>query len=100
VRLLARVIVTPKPVVNDPQGNTVRAGLHRLGFEEVSEVRVGKYIEVSLEAGDEAEARRQVSEMCRKLLANHVIEDVRFQVERPEEPAGHSRHRDSTPLAE
>jgi phosphoribosylformylglycinamidine synthase subunit PurS len=52
VRLLARVIVTPKPVVNDPQGNTVRSGLHRLGFEAVSEVRVGKYIEVTLEAED------------------------------------------------
>jgi phosphoribosylformylglycinamidine synthase subunit PurS len=94
VRLLARVIVTPKPVVNDPQGNTVRSGLHRLGFEAVSEVRVGKYIEVTLEAEDEAQARRQVSEMCRKLLANHVIEDVRFQVEKPEQPSGngHAGH--------
>ena len=80
-RLTARVIVTPKPVVNDPQGITVRGGLHRLGFEEVSEVRVGKYIELQLEAADEEEARRRVSEMCRKLLANHVIEDVRFQVD-------------------
>jgi phosphoribosylformylglycinamidine synthase subunit PurS len=80
-RLTARVIVTPKPVVNDPQGITVRGGLHRLGFEEVSEVRVGKYIELQLEAADEEDARRRVSEMCRKLLANHVIEDVRFQVD-------------------
>ena len=96
MKLLARVIVTPKPVVNDPQGNTVRGGLHRLGFDAVSEVRVGKYIEVSLEADDEAEGRRKVSEMCRRLLANHVIEDVRFQVEQPEEPAGHARHQDST----
>src|SRR5207302_1564427 len=59
----------------------VRAGLHRLGFEEVEEVRVGKFIEITVTAADEAEGRRQVSEMCRKLLANHVIEDVRFQVE-------------------
>ena len=80
-RLTARVIVTPKPVVNDPQGITVKGGLHRLGFPEVSDVRVGKYIEVQLEAEDEDEARSRVSEMCRKLLANHVIEDVRFQVE-------------------
>ena len=80
-RLTARVIVTPKPVVNDPQGITVRGGLHRLGFPEVSDVRVGKYIELQLEAADEEAARSRVNEMCRKLLANHVIEDVRFQVE-------------------
>lgn len=85
MKLLARVIVTPKQVVNDPQGTTVQAGLHRLGFEGVTDVRVGKYIEVRLDAGDEADARRQVSEMCRKLLANHVIEDVRFQVEKDDQ---------------
>ena len=78
---VARVIVTPKPVINDPQGLTVRSGLRRLGFEEVAEVRVGKYIELRIEADDESHARRRVSEMCRKLLANHVIEDVRFQLE-------------------
>ena len=78
---IARVIVTPKPVINDPQGLTVRAGLHRLGFTEVSEVRVGKYIELRVEAEDVEKARSRVSEMCRKLLANHVIEDVRFQLE-------------------
>ena len=78
---IARVIVTPKPVINDPQGLTVLGGLRRLGFEEVSEVRVGKYIELRVEAADEAQARSRVSEMCRKLLANHVIEDVRFQFE-------------------
>ena len=93
-RLTARVIVTPKPVVNDPQGITVRGGLHRLGFAEVNEVRVGKYIELQLEAEDEEAARVRVSEMCRKLLANHVIEDVRFQVE----PAGsNNRHHASEP---
>jgi phosphoribosylformylglycinamidine synthase len=81
VKLTAQVVVTLKPVVNDPQGLTVRAGLHRLGFEEVDGVRVGKFIELALTAADEAEGRRRVSEMCRKLLANHVIEDVRFQVE-------------------
>jgi phosphoribosylformylglycinamidine synthase len=82
VRLTAQVVVTLKPVVNDPQGLTVRSGLHRLGFEEVEDVRVGKHIELTLTADDEATGRRQVSEMCRKLLANHVIEDVRFQVEK------------------
>ena len=85
---VARVIVTPKPVINDPQGLTVRSGLRRLGFEEVTEVRVGKYIEIRIEATDEAHARRRVSEMCRKLLANHVIEDVRFQLEIDTAPHG------------
>ena len=77
----AHVIVTPKPVVNDPQGITVKQGLATLGFREVSDVRVGKYIEVSLEAGSEHEARQRVEAMCKQLLANHVIEDFRFEIE-------------------
>ncbi len=80
--MIARVIVTPKPVVNDPQGVTVRQGLATLGFGEVSDVRVGKYIEVRLEAGSEREARERVDAMCRQLLANNVIEDYRFDIER------------------
>jgi phosphoribosylformylglycinamidine synthase len=80
--MIARVIVTPKPVVNDPQGVTVKQGLASLGFREVSDVRVGKYIEVSLEGMSEHEARQRVEEMCRQLLANHVIEDFRFELVR------------------
>ena len=79
--MIARVIVTPKPVVNDPQGLTVKQGLTLLGFREVTDVRVGKYIEVNLEGASEHEARRRVEEMCRQLLANHVIEDFRFELE-------------------
>ena len=79
--MIARVIVTPKPVVNDPQGVTVKQGLASLGFSEVVDVRVGKYIEVNLEGSSEHEARRRVEEMCRQLLANHVIEDFRFDLE-------------------
>jgi phosphoribosylformylglycinamidine synthase len=78
--MIARVIVTPKPVVNDPQGVTVRQGLATLGFSEVSEVRVGKYIEVRLEAQSEHDARERVEAMCRQLLANHVIEDFHFEI--------------------
>ena len=85
--MIARVIVTPKPVVNDPQGITVKQGLASLGFREVSDVRVGKYIEVNLEGASEHEARRRVEEMCRQLLANHVIEDFRFDLVRD----GHHR---------
>ena len=78
---LARVYVTLKPTVNDPQGLTIRGGLHSLGFESVQDVRAGKYIEITLDAGDESEADAQVTEMCRKLLANPVIEDFRFELE-------------------
>ena len=80
--MIARVIVTPKAVVNDPQGLTVKQGLASLGFREVEDVRVGKYIEVRLEGTSEHEARQRVEEMCRKLLANHVIEDFRFELSR------------------
>jgi phosphoribosylformylglycinamidine synthase len=79
--VIARIVVTPKPVVNDPQGITVKQGLATLGFREVSDVRVGKYIEVSLEASSEHEARQRVESMCQQLLANHVIEDYHFEIE-------------------
>jgi phosphoribosylformylglycinamidine synthase len=85
-RWLAKVIVTPKPVVNDPQGLTVAQGLRTLGFEGVTGVRVGKYIEIQVSAEHKREARERVEEMCRKLLANHVIEDFRFEVQEDETP--------------
>jgi phosphoribosylformylglycinamidine synthase len=78
--VIARVVVVPKPVVNDPQGVTVRQGLNALGFGEVADVRVGKYIEVRLDGGSIEDARRRVDEMCRQLLANQVIEDYRFDL--------------------
>jgi phosphoribosylformylglycinamidine synthase subunit PurS len=80
-QVIARVLVTPKPVVNDPQGITVKQGLATLGFREVEDVRVGKYIEVRLEAASEREAKDRVEAMCRQLLANHVIEDFRFEID-------------------
>jgi phosphoribosylformylglycinamidine synthase subunit PurS len=80
--MIARVIVMPKPVVNDPQGLTVKQGLGSLGFREVADVRMGKYIELTLEGTSEHEARQRVEEMCRQLLANHVIEDYHFEIER------------------
>jgi len=81
IRVVARVIVTPKPVVNDPQGITVKQGLATLGFREVEDVRIGKYIEVSMEAESMHEARERVEAMCRQLLANHIIEDFNFEVD-------------------
>lgn len=78
---LARVYVTLKPVVNDPQGLTIRGALHSLGFTGVDSVRAGKYMEIHVDALDRATADAQVSEMCGKLLANPVIEDFRFEIE-------------------
>ena len=78
---LARVYVTLKPTVNDPQGITIRGALHSLGFADVASVRAGKYLEVRLDAKDKKRAEKQLAEMCRKLLANPVIEDSRFELE-------------------
>jgi phosphoribosylformylglycinamidine synthase subunit PurS len=78
---LARVYVTLKPTVNDPQGLTIRGGLHSLGFESVDSVRAGKYLEITLDGSDRSAAESRVQEMCQKLLANPVIEDFRFVIE-------------------
>ncbi len=81
MRYLARVYVTLKPTVNDPQGITVLGALRNLGFETPDSVRVGKYLEVGLQAESEDEARAQIDAMCKTLLANTVIEQYRFDLE-------------------
>lgn len=81
MRYLARVYVTLKPTVNDPQGITVLGALRNLGFASPESVRVGKYLEVGLEAESQDDARRQVDAMCKTLLANTVIEQYRFDLE-------------------
>ena len=77
---LAKVYITLKPTVSDPQGRTVMGGLKSLGFESVSDVRAGKYLEVKLQEADQSEAEKQVKDMCNKLLANPVIEEYRFEL--------------------
>lgn len=76
----AVVYVTLRESVLDPQGQAVKGALHSMGFAGVQEVRIGKYMEVTLEAADRAQAEAQVTEMCEKLLANTVIEDYRFEI--------------------
>ena len=78
---LARVYVTFKPTVNDPQGLSIRGGLHQLGFSSVESVRAGKYLEIRVSDADRAVASEHVTEMCRKLLANPVIEEFRFDLD-------------------
>jgi phosphoribosylformylglycinamidine synthase len=82
------IAVTLKPVVNDPQGLVVQSGLQQLGFSGVSDVRVGKYIQMRLEADDEDAARAQATQMCEQLLRNPVIEDYRIGLEMQLEPIG------------
>jgi len=76
-----------KAGVNDPQGLSIRGGLHALGFEEVGSVRAGKVIRVQLEAQDEAQASAMLTSMCEKLLANPVIEEFAFVIEPAALPA-------------
>ena len=78
---LAKVYVSLKPTVNDPQGLTVADGLRSLGFSEVEGVRAGKYLEIRLTAASAAEAGQRVDAMCDKLLANPIIESYRYDVE-------------------
>ncbi len=77
----AKVYVTLKKGVLDPQGKTVKHALDNLGFKGVKDVRIGKYMEVTLEEGTADEAEKVVTSMCEKLLANTVIEDYRVEVE-------------------
>ena len=79
---LARVFVSLKPTVNDPQGQTVHGSLRQLGFESVASVRAGKYMEIRLDEDTESDAAQRVREMCDRLLANPVIEEYRFELER------------------
>lgn len=78
---LAKVYVTLKPTVNDPQGLTIQGALRSLGFAEVTAVRAGKYLEIRLPAKDEQSARVRVDEMCRRLLSNPVIEEYQLDLE-------------------
>ncbi len=78
---LAKVRVTLKPTVNDPQGLTILVALHSLGFSSAREVRAGKYLEVRVDEGSRGEAEAKVEQMCEKLLANPVIESYSFEVE-------------------
>jgi phosphoribosylformylglycinamidine synthase subunit PurS len=76
----AHVVVMPKPGIADPQGQTIERALPALGYDGVTEVRVGKHIELLLEAEDAEEAARRVNEMCERLLANPVIESYEVSV--------------------
>ncbi len=75
-----QVYIRPRKDILDPQGDAVDHALGELGFAGVSEVRVGRYIQLSVEAADEAAAKAQLDQMCEKLLANPVTEDYELRV--------------------
>ena len=72
------VVITLKKDVLDPQGKVIHQTLHGMGFDNINEVRQGKYFEIDTKEDDEKKAKEKVEEMCKKLLANLVIEDFKI----------------------
>ncbi|MEE9232282.1 MAG: phosphoribosylformylglycinamidine synthase subunit PurS [Nitrospirales bacterium] len=76
----AKIFVTLKDGILDPQGRAVQQSLQALGFESVNDVRIGKYLELDLKDTDTQAAEEVIKAMCQKLLANTVIEDFRYEI--------------------
>ncbi len=81
---VSRIRVTLRPSILDPQGKAVHHAMAALGAGSVKDVRMGKYIEMRLEEKSEEDARRVTEDVCRKLLANPVMEDYAYDIERTE----------------
>ena len=80
MKFLAEINVMPQKEILDPQGKAVRIGLQNLGINQVADVRIGKHITLSLEAASEAEANEIVTNACKKLLANLIMEEFEFSL--------------------
>ena len=78
MKFLAEINVMPQKEILDPQGKAVRIGLQNLGINQVADVRIGKHITLSLEAASEAEANEIVTNACKKLWANLIMEEFEF----------------------
>ena len=85
MRWLAEVQVTLRPGIADPEGTTIAGGLRSLGYDSVSEVRAGKLLRITFDAADSAGAEEAVAEMCRRLLANPVMEVATWHVRADEQ---------------
>ena len=79
--MLAKIYITLKEDVLDPQGSVIANSLKSLGFNNIEDVRQGKYIEIKLDSENEESANKQINEMCEKLLANLVIEDYKVEID-------------------
>ena len=79
--MLAKIYITLKKDVLDPQGSVIANSLKSLGFNNIEDVRQGKYIEIKLDGKNKESANKQINEMCEKLLANLVIEDYKVEID-------------------
>jgi len=86
MRWIAEVHVALRTGIADPEGTTIASALRQLGYESVSEVRSGKLMRISFEADDAAGAESTVADMCRRLLANPVMETASWQLVADEQP--------------
>jgi phosphoribosylformylglycinamidine synthase PurS subunit len=77
----AKIIITPKKAVLDPQGKTVQNALEHMGYAGIGAVHVGKYLEIELSGTDLEGARKSLDDACHKILSNPVIEDYRLEIE-------------------
>ncbi|MBD2293703.1 phosphoribosylformylglycinamidine synthase subunit PurS [Anabaena sphaerica FACHB-251] len=87
-KYLAKIFVTLRPSVLDPAGVAVQSSLKQLGYDNVEQVRIGKYMEVTIISPDEPKARKDLNEMCEQMLANPVIENYRFDLIEVESQTG------------
>jgi phosphoribosylformylglycinamidine synthase len=76
----AKIIITPKKAVLDPQGKTVQNALEHMGYDGIQAVHVGKYLEIELTGTDRAAAQRRLDEACHRFLSNPVIEDYKLEI--------------------
>ncbi|MBD2499672.1 phosphoribosylformylglycinamidine synthase subunit PurS [Anabaena azotica] len=79
-KYLAKIFVTLRPSVLDPAGVAVQSGLQQMGYDNVENVRIGKYIELNITTSDQAKARQDLDRICDQMLANPVIENYRYDL--------------------
>lgn len=79
-KYLAKIFVTLRPSVLDPAGVAVQSGLQQLGYDNVEQVRIGKYIELLITSTEEKKARQDLNNICNQMLSNPVIENYRFEL--------------------
>ena len=87
-KYLAKIFVTLRPSVLDPAGVAVQSGLKQMGYENVDQVRIGKYIELTITSSDEKKARQDLDRICDQMLSNPVIENYRFDLIEVESQTG------------
>ncbi|HEY9800914.1 MAG TPA: phosphoribosylformylglycinamidine synthase subunit PurS [Leptolyngbyaceae cyanobacterium] len=79
-KYLAKIFVTLRPSVLDPAGVAVQSGLQQMGYDNVENVRIGKYIELNITTSDQSKARQDLDRICDQMLANPVIENYRYDL--------------------